>query len=84
MDNELDHGRLGMVIGKKNVRMATSRNRVKRALREAFRCYFHDQALDLVIVARSEVVVKDKSILNEQISALMQKLQLKIQNEPHG
>lgn len=81
MDNDLRHGRLGMVIGKKNVRLATRRNRVKRALREAFRQQFQNISLDVVVVARSGVVTDNKSLLNEQIGALMTKLQQKTQTE---
>jgi ribonuclease P protein component len=78
MDNGLNRGRLGMVIGKKSIKLATRRNRVKRALRESFRQHFHSSSVDLVVVARNGVSVEHKSLLNEQIASLMQKLQQKI------
>lgn len=51
--NELDHPRLGLVIGKKSVKLSVERNRLKRLMRESFR--LHQDLLvgwDIVIVAR--------------------------------
>ena len=52
-DNDLDHPRLGLVIGKKSVKLSVERNRLKRLMRESFR--LHQDSLvgwDIVIVAR--------------------------------
>ena len=52
-NNELDHPRLGLVIGKKSVKLSVQRNRLKRLMRESFR--LHQEILvgwDIVIVAR--------------------------------
>lgn len=52
-DNQLDHPRLGLVIGKKSVKLSVQRNRIKRVIRESFR--HHQESLagwDIVIVAR--------------------------------
>ncbi|AUF99453.1 ribonuclease P protein component [Pseudomonas sp. 09C 129] len=52
-NNDLDHPRLGLVIGKKSVKLSVERNRLKRLMRESFR--LHQDALvgwDIVIVAR--------------------------------
>ncbi|MBF7144384.1 MULTISPECIES: ribonuclease P protein component [Pseudomonas] len=52
-DNQLDHPRLGLVIGKKSVKLSVQRNRIKRVIRDSFR--HHQVALegwDIVIVAR--------------------------------
>lgn len=35
--NQLDYGRLGIIVGKKNVKFSTTRNRLKRQIREAYR-----------------------------------------------
>jgi ribonuclease P protein component len=45
--------RLGLVIAKKNVRLAVQRNRIKRVAREFFRSLpFSEPALDVVLLAR--------------------------------
>lgn len=44
--NDLSSARLGLVIAKKNVRLASRRNRIKRVVRETFRN--HHQILDSV------------------------------------
>jgi ribonuclease P protein component len=78
--NDLGCSRLGMVIGKKNVKLATRRNRVKRALRATFDQKFHltTPSIDLVVVARSGVKANDKILMNGQIASLIDKLQLKL------
>jgi ribonuclease P protein component len=51
--NQLDHPRLAVIVGKKTVAHATSRNYIKRVLREIFR--LHQDSLgewDIVILAR--------------------------------
>lgn len=85
IENNLSSSRLGMVIGKKNVKLATRRNRVKRALRESFHQYFKiaPLAIDLVVVARAGIDIHDKSQMNEQIAFLMQKLQKKLEDASH-
>ena len=63
--------RLGLVIAKKNVRLAVQRNRVKRIVRETFRLLpDNDPPLDMIFLARRGVEQLDKrqlsSILREQ------------------
>lgn len=54
--NSEPQSRIGMVIGKKSVKNAVNRNKVKRAIRETFRKNHHPESkLDIVIVARSGV-----------------------------
>ncbi|MCY4472034.1 MAG: ribonuclease P protein component [Kistimonas sp.] len=51
--NQLGIPRLGLVVAKKNVRTAVSRNRVKRVVRETFRCSQRGlRGLDYVVLAR--------------------------------
>ncbi|WP_244308921.1 ribonuclease P protein component [Pseudomonas duriflava] len=51
--NGLDHPRLGMVIGKKSVKLSVERNRLKRVLRASFRLHQdHLIGLDIVVIAR--------------------------------
>jgi len=49
----LGHPRLGLVIGKKNIRRAVQRNRVKRVVRETFRLNLDSlDSLDIIFLAR--------------------------------
>lgn len=51
--NQLSRPRVGLVIAKKHVRLASQRNRVKRLIRESFRLLQHDLPdLDIVVLAR--------------------------------
>lgn len=70
-DNHLDHPRLGLVIGKKNVRLSVERNRIKRQIRESFR---HHQTqiggLDIVVIARKGIDTQ----VNQELSSHLEKL----------
>ncbi|WP_162874136.1 ribonuclease P protein component, partial [Pseudomonas viridiflava] len=52
-NNDLDHPRLGLVIGKKSVKLSVERNRLKRVIRDSFRLN-QDYLVgwDIVVVAR--------------------------------
>ncbi len=54
IENGRDHARLGISVGKKKVRKASARNRIKRLLREAFRLSKAElpDGVDLVVVPR--------------------------------
>jgi ribonuclease P protein component len=65
------HQRLGLVVAKKNVKLAVQRNKVKRVVRETFRQLpDNDPPLDMIFLARRGVEQLDKrqlsSILREQ------------------
>ena len=63
--NALPYARLGLVVGKKNCRLATQRNSVKRILRESFRHRQLDLAgLDLIALARKGIADLDKAQIN--------------------
>lgn len=52
-NNGLDHPRIGLVVGKKNARLAVSRNRIKRQVRESFRLWQHRlPSADIIFLAR--------------------------------
>ncbi|WP_163836335.1 ribonuclease P protein component [Spartinivicinus ruber] len=70
--------RLGLVVGKKNTKKAVSRNRIKRLIRESFRC--HKQQLppiDLVCISRKGLAELDNpamfQLLEQQWKRLIKK-----------
>lgn len=71
--NTLDHPRLGLVVAKKHLRFAVSRNRIKRLTRELFRQQQdHLGGLDLVFLTRKGLDDMDNAQFTAQ---LMQQLQ---------
>lgn len=52
--NTLGHARLGLIVGKKHVKLAVRRNRIKRLVRESFRNQLsHLPEIDVIVLARS-------------------------------
>ncbi|MGK0442524.1 MAG: ribonuclease P protein component [Pseudohongiellaceae bacterium] len=77
--NRLSHPRLGLVIAKKNVRLAAQRNRVKRIIRESFRLnQANIPALDIVILARHGIDHMDNATLHQMIANMWQQLHRKV------
>ncbi len=67
--NELQWHRLGLVIAKKNVRLAVQRNRIKRVAREFFRRLPEDGTpMDVVLLARRGIDQLD----NAELSSILQ------------
>jgi len=68
--NNLNAPRLGLVISKKNVRLACHRNRLKRLIRESFR---HQQnylgGIDVIVLARRNL----EQLGNPEIHTLLAK-----------
>ena len=51
-ESPLTHTRLGLIVSKKRIRKAVSRNRVKRIIRDSFRLHQHQlPAVDVVLLA---------------------------------
>lgn len=73
--NELDHPRLGLVIGKKSVKLSVERNRLKRLIRDSFRL---NQSLlgglDIVVVARKGLGDLENPELHQQFGKLWKRL----------
>jgi len=77
--NGLKQPRLGMVIGKKSVKLAVQRNRLKRLIRTAFR--LNQQALaglDIVLLARKGLAEQDNSEFTRQLESLWPRLLRKL------
>jgi ribonuclease P protein component len=73
--NQLSSARLGLVIAKKNVRLAVQRNRIKRILRESFRLNQQQLVgLDIVILARRGLDELDNRQLHKLINKQWQRL----------
>lgn len=74
-DNQLDHPRLGLVIGKKSVKLAVERNRIKRQIRESFRLN-QDNLVgwDIVVVARKGLGDLENGELAQQFGKLWKRL----------
>ncbi|WP_184680893.1 ribonuclease P protein component [Pseudomonas fluvialis] len=74
-DNGLDHPRLGLVIGKKSVKLSVERNRIKRQIRESLRLN-QDQlsGFDIVVVARKGLADAENAELSQHFSKLWKRL----------
>ncbi|MGC9744641.1 ribonuclease P protein component [Pseudomonas capeferrum] len=74
-ENGLDHPRLGLVIGKKSVKLAVQRNRLKRLMRDSFRLNQQILAgLDIVIVARKGLGEVENPELHQHFGKLWKRL----------
>ncbi|MBX2857126.1 MAG: ribonuclease P protein component [Cellvibrionaceae bacterium] len=63
--------RLGLVIGKKNVKHAVHRNRLKRLIRESFRLKQHNlPAIDAIVLARRGA----DTLSNAELFSILDKL----------
>ena len=73
--NRSDKSRLGIVVSKKNVRLAVQRNKIKRAIRQAFRIkskYLTN--IDIIVLARKDAGKMTKLPLNKSIESLIEDL----------
>ena len=80
--NQFGHARLGIVVAKKNVKLATARNRIKRVTRETFRHRQHQLVgptggIDAIVLARAGLGLLDNVALHTLLNQLWQQLQRK-------
>ena len=79
--SQLEHARIGLVIRKKNIRLAHDRNKTKRVIRESFR-HLQNQlvGLDCVVLTRPQITehsAKELRILVDQMfDSLAKKYQI--------
>jgi len=62
--------RLGLIISKKAAPRAVDRNRIKRLVRESFRCQESLKSADYVVMAKPSV----KQLTNQQVLQSLQQL----------
>ena len=83
--NSSNNARLGVIISKKNYRLAVQRNRIKRLIRESFR---HDRdkmdGLDIVVLVRKGFQDVDNRTVTEQLTKLWKRLQRNVQKSQNG
>ncbi|XUO87074.1 ribonuclease P protein component [Halomonas sp. KM072] len=74
--NTLGHPRIGLIVSKKNVKLAVERNRFKRLVRESVRLR-QDRlpAVDIVIMAKRGVQEIDNETLTRQLHGMWKRLQ---------
>ncbi len=83
-ENDLPHPRIGLVIGKKSVKLSVERNRIKRQLRETFRHHQMDLAgWDIVVIARKGLADLDNPELAKQFAKLWRRLS-RTPSQPQG
>ncbi len=74
-NNERGSHRLGLVIAKKNVKLAVQRNRIKRVTREFFRQLPDTEPhMDVILLARRGLEQLDNALLSSTLQQQWQKL----------
>ena len=72
-----NRSRLGIIVAKKNVRLATDRNRIKRLVREYFRNHPLTASMSLVFMARRGAGALSNADVLGDLDRLWQKLSSK-------
>lgn len=79
-DQKKDYPRIGIIVAKKNVKLAVQRNRIKRLLRETFR---NERALlpkiDIIVLTKKGVHEVENSVMLTELDYLWRKLKRKAQ-----
>lgn len=74
--NQLNHARLGLVVGKKNAKLAVTRNQIKRIFRESFRLLQEQlPVVDMVIVTRRGIADLTANELRQELARQVKRLQ---------
>lgn len=77
------HSRLGIIVAKKHIGKAVARNRIKRLLREWFRCQnAFPIGLDLVVMVRKDADTLSNSQFRQRLAELWADLEAKCTPAP--
>ena len=83
--NDKPHPRLGMVVPKKQVKLAARRNTIKRVIRESFRHRRHTlPPFDIVVIARRDIGNLSKPALAALLDKQWSRLERKAMNSPEN
>lgn len=86
--NDLTQHRLGMAVSRKVCAKAVGRNRIKRVIRENFRCNMlggmTGKALDIVVLPTARAVNQSNRTLDESLLNHWQKLSQKAGSQEPG
>ena len=72
-----DRSRLGIIVAKKNVRLATDRNRIKRLVREYFRSHPLSAPMSLIFMAKQGADALSNADVKSDLDRLWRKLKHK-------
>jgi ribonuclease P protein component len=74
-NNELNHPRLGVIVGKNNVKKATKRNFLRRIVKESFRIQQQElPPLDCVVLIYKDAANLDRTIWRQVLDQQWQQL----------
>ena len=80
-DQKSETARLGIIVAKKNVKLAVQRNRIKRLLRESFRNERESlPKLDIIVLAKKGANQTDNPAIFVEFDYLWRKLKRKTQS----
>jgi len=82
-DREPGNARLGVVVAKKLLKRAVDRNKVKRVIREQFRCCRPAlPSVDLIVRLAAKPAILDKKQLADEFLELVRKLPKSVRKSP--
>lgn len=75
LNNTQSYPRLGCVVSKKHAKQAPQRNRIKRIIREFFRCNKKElPPFDLVVISKAGTAKQNNKTLFEELSTILAKI----------
>lgn len=81
-ENNQNHPRLGLIVSKKKVRKAVSRNRIKRIIRDSFRLNQHQLPdVDVIVLAYHPVDKVESLVLRQSLCTHWDKLTRRFQKQ---